>query len=70
MLLEDTKQCMLRGKEGMSCIKDEDCDTGSCSKDATFNKCLAKSYLVPILIVVIVTLLVVALVIGFIRKRN
>ena len=69
LLIKDTKQCMLRATEGMACVKDEDCDTGSCSK-GTFNKCLAKSYLVPILIVVIVALLVIVLVIGCIWKRN
>ena len=60
---------MLRAKEGMSCFKDDDCDTGLCSK-GTVNRCLGKSYLVPILIAVIVILLVIVLVLAFMRKRN
>ena len=66
---EKKKNCMLRAKEGMSCFKDDDCDTGICSK-GTFNKCLPKSYLVPILIAIIVTLLVIVLVLAFLWKRN
>ncbi len=65
----ETKQCMLRAKEGMSCFKDDDCDTGLCSK-GTVNKCLSKSYLVPILIAIIVALLVAVLVLAFLLKRN
>ena len=65
----ETKQCMLRAKEGMSCFKNDDCDTGVCS-EGTVNKCLAKSYLVPILIAIIVALLIIVIVLGFLWKRN
>ena len=65
-----TKQCMLRAKEGMTCLYDDDCDTGICSKGTGLDKCLPRSYLVPILIAVIIALLVVILSLAFIRKRN